>query len=105
MTKKEQLAIEQKAVNERCQKYIDLAKNLKWYALDNAKRLYSCKAKYAIDSEGRIWLRSYYTIVAVIEDGVCYDLLRAVWGYSATSCQHINKFYRKFNAREFLVAR
>lgn len=107
MTKKEKLAIEQKAVNEKCQKFIDMAKNLNWFAFEyRAKKLYNCNAKYVIDDkEGRVWLKSYDTIVAVIEDGVCYDFLRVVYGYTATSCQHINKFYHKFGAREFLVAR
>lgn len=38
-------------------------------------------------------LRSYNTFVAVIdEDGDCYDFLRMVYGYTATSAQHIAKF-------------
>ena len=43
-------------------------------------------------------LRSYSTIVAVIdiETDTCYDFLRYVYGYTATSAQHITKFSRDY---------
>ena len=45
-------------------------------------------------------LKSYRTIVAVIdtEDDICYDFLRKVYGYTATSAQHISKFQLDYGA-------
>lgn len=43
-------------------------------------------------------LRSYQTVVAVIDkaSGKCHDVLRMVYGYDATSAQHISKFNHDF---------
>ena len=42
-------------------------------------------------------LQSYNSIVAAIDaDGNLYDFLRCVHGYSATSAQHIAKFYNDY---------
>lgn len=45
-------------------------------------------------------LRSYATNVAFIDrrSGICYDILRAVYGYTATSAQHIHKFAEDYHA-------
>lgn len=45
-------------------------------------------------------LRSYETNVAFIDrrSGICYDVLRAVYGYTATSAQHIRKFAEDYHA-------
>ena len=45
-------------------------------------------------------LRSYTTNVAFIDrrTGICYDVLRAVYGYTATSSQHIRKFAEDYRA-------
>lgn len=37
-------------------------------------------------------LQSYNTIIALISGNVMYDFLRYVYGYTATSAQHIVKF-------------
>ena len=66
----------------------------------NFKRLRSCSAEVApvIDAEtGELIyyvLRSYNTIVAAIDvrTDTLYDFLRYVYGYTATSAQHISKF-------------
>ena len=52
-----------------------------------------CSAEI-IDTPNYTILRSYATIVAFIEKstGKFYDVLRYVYGYTATSCQHIAKF-------------
>lgn len=43
-------------------------------------------------------LQSYNTIVAAIDaDGNLYDFLRYAYGYSATSAQHIAKFYHDYS--------
>lgn len=57
------------------------------------KPLRSCSADVA--RIGTLYvLRSYSTIVAAIdiETDTCYDFLRYVYGYTATSAQHITKF-------------
>ena len=57
------------------------------------KNLRKCNA---IVEETKSWyiLRSYNTLVAAIDksSGICYDFLRLVYGYTATSSMHINKF-------------
>lgn len=68
------------------------------------ERLRSCSAIVYRDGGKRI-LRSYNTIVAVIENGVCYDFLREVYGYTATSAQHISKFCHDYGARERMTWR
>lgn len=57
------------------------------------KQLLSCNAKVADIGEYYI-LFSYSTLVAFIEKSsdTCYDVLRYVYGYTATSAQHISKF-------------
>ena len=44
------------------------------------------------------YLRSYNTIIAVIDDntGEAVDILRTVYGYTATSAQHIAKFLQDY---------
>ena len=66
----------------------------------NFKRLRSCSAEVApvIDAETGAPLYyvlcSYRTIVAAIDvrTDTLYDFLRYVYGYTATSAQHISKF-------------
>ena len=45
-------------------------------------------------------LRSYWTMVAVINrnSGEAADVLRGVYGYTATSAQHIRKFFQDYLA-------
>lgn len=64
------------------------------------KRLRTCKA-YVLEYSNVIFLISYDTIVAIINKNQRYmlDVLRYVYGYTATSAQHIAKFrndYSKF---------
>ena len=55
-------------------------------------RLYSCNAEIW-GYMGIIALVSYGTPIAVYtRDGSLYDCLRVVYGYTATSSQHISKF-------------
>ena len=65
-----------------------------------SKRLRNCKATvHAYDTEkGRVYvLESYNTIVAAVDaSGKCYDFLRYVYGYTATSAQHISKFFKDY---------
>ena len=57
------------------------------------KRLRSSTA-YVLETDRYYLLRSYNTIVAVIDKSnlVCYDALRHVYGYTTTSAGHISKF-------------
>lgn len=60
-------------------------------------RLRSCSA-YVYETENYYILRSYDTLVAVIQkqSNICVDVLRYVYGYSATSAQHISKFFHDY---------
>ena len=60
-------------------------------------RLRNCTA-YVKESKNFFILRSYNTIVAFIDKrtGQKFDFLRYVYGYTSTSCQHINKFFRDY---------
>lgn len=63
------------------------------------KRLRTCSAY--VCRLGRFYiLESYRTIVAVIdtETDTCYDFLRKVYGYTATSAQHISKFKHDYGS-------
>lgn len=57
------------------------------------KRLRNCQA-WVYESENYIFLVSYNTMIAFIDkkDSCLYDVLRYVFGYTATSAQHISKF-------------
>lgn len=86
---------EQKKVNFEAIRRYQIA-----YAEDNALpysykplRLRSCSAT-VYETPRYYVLRSYNTVVACIDKstGICYDVLRHVFGYTSTSCQHINKF-------------
>ena len=60
------------------------------------ERLYYCQAK-TYQTRGYSFLISYNTIVAFIDDtGNMFDVLRLVYGYTATSTMHIARFRKKF---------
>ena len=63
----------------------------------DGKRLRSCSAEVYETADFYI-LRSYNTIIAAIEKSTdtCVDFLRKVYGYTATSAQHISKFQRDY---------
>ena len=72
---------------------------LKEEGLRNVHRLRSCSAEVGETSDFYV-LRSYSTIIAVIEKDtdILYDFLRYVYGYTATSAQHISKFSHDYGA-------
>ena len=94
---------EQVAINEQVVSLVNRFNNTNNYAL-NWRRLRSCSAEVApiIDCEtGELLyyvLRSYRTIVAAIDvrTDTLYDFLRYVYGYTATSAQHISKFSQDY---------
>lgn len=62
-------------------------------------KLRNCQA-VVIEVGNYYLLKSYETIVAFIDrySGICYDILRYVYGYTATSAQHIAKFANDYHA-------
>lgn len=91
---------EKKLMNELCERAYDEAMvvyKAEHYGKPWA-RLYTCSADYCRLGKF-IYLRSYSTVVAIIDTELneCYDVLRMVYGYTATSAQHIAKFYNKFS--------
>lgn len=98
---------EQKAINTTCEMMQDKAyKELQavnsentyiypWYSLksDAWKRLRSMSAN-VLETEHYYFLCSYQTIIAFIDkdSDICYDVLRLVYGYTATSAKHISAF-------------
>lgn len=100
MTKQEQIDINN-AVAQMC-----LHINKNGYRAGYYVNLRSCQAKtYNVCHKETgeflgVALMSYETTVAFIDtDGVCYDFLRLVYGYTATSAMHIAKFKADFHAR------
>jgi hypothetical protein len=79
-------------LNER-----DNAPYSKTVAHQTLNRLNSCQA-WTYEDGYFIVLISYNTEVARIDTRtrICYDYLRKVYGYTATSAQHISKFMKKF---------
>ena len=69
-----------------------------------SKALRSCSAE-VYETDKFYVLRSYRTIVACIEKetGKLFDGLRYVYGYTATSAQHISKFAEDYNASKVLT--
>ena len=64
--------------------------------IDELTRLDYCQAS-TYQTRGYSFLISYNTIVAFIDDNYnMYDVLRLVYGYTATSAKHIAKFRNKF---------
>lgn len=96
MTKAERIAKkqEQELINEKCVTiYNDFLDDYK-KTLDVVIRpLRYCQAE-ALETNSFYALRSYSTIVAIIPKYTheLYDILRLMYGYTATSVQHISKF-------------
>ena len=94
---------EQKKINEQCEK--EFANALKEYAacgydiFTPSRRLRSCSAT-VYDTTNYYILKSYDTFVACINKNTdtLYDVLRVVYGYTATSCKHISKFAHDYKA-------
>ena len=85
--------MKQERVNEMCLDVYRKASDEYLNGESNVRRLRKCSAE-VYETAGYFLLRSYRTIVAVIEKstGNCYDILRVAYGYTVTSAQHIAKF-------------
>lgn len=82
--------------NENAKLYYRDIESILHYAFNLGKRrckLYSCNAEIR-ECMGVLVLVSYGTPIALFtaNDGELYDCLRVVYGYTATSSQHISKF-------------
>ena len=82
-------------VEKRHGRIMKETENLWWYS--RSWQLNHCQA-YVYDTGMYYILRSYHTIVAAIdkETDICYYWLRLVYGYTATSAQHIRKFSTQY---------
>lgn len=82
--------------NEDAKRYYKDIESLLYSVFNNGKKrckLYSCSAEIW-ECNGILALVSYGTPVALFtaDDGSFCDCLRVVYGYTATSAQHISKF-------------
>ncbi len=82
--------------NEDAKRYYKDIESLLYSVFNNGKKcckLYSCSAEIW-ECNGILALVSYGTPIAVFtpSGGSLYDCLRVVYGYTATSSQHISKF-------------
>ena len=82
--------------NEDSKRYYKEIESLLYLVFNKGKKLcklYSCNAEIW-ECRGNLALVSYGTPIALFtaDDGTLYDCLRVVYGYTATSSQHISKF-------------
>lgn len=92
MKKQEQLSINAE-IERMMDKYNEVFYDTPDYKMPPKVRLNHCQA-WTQDFEGFTVLWSYRSAVAVYDkiSDTLYDILRAVYGYTATSAQHIAKF-------------
>lgn len=101
--------IEQIAENEKVNSILNVLDNIPYsetVAHQMMTRLNTCQA-CTYENGDFVVLISYNTEVACIDmrTGICYDYLRKVYGYTATSAQHIAKFMKKFGATKKVTYR
>ena len=92
--------------NEDAKRYYKGIESILYYAFNHGKRLcklYSCNAEIW-ECAGILVLVSYDTPVAVYAyNWSLYDCLRVVYGYTATSSQHIYKFKKWLSENNYPV--
>ena len=92
--------------NEDAKRYYKGIESILYYAFNHGKRLcklYYCNAEIW-ECNGILVLVSYGTPIAVYTDGwSLYDCLRVVYGYTATSAQHISKFKKWLAENNYTV--
>lgn len=93
MKKHDQLMVN----NDVEEAYNDLMQCIDHHGSRKVARLRTSQAE-VYETYGYTYLKSYNTIVAAIghDDNICYDFLRMVYGYTATSAQHISKFMHDY---------
>lgn len=79
---------------------------MKTYGAKLIGQLRTCKAS-VYETKNWFILCSYSTFVAAINKNTCisYDFLRYVYGYTATSAQHIRKFFADYYADKIYTYR
>ena len=103
---------EQAIMNQKAERIFDNAMNEYYNGKPiNSKRLRTCSA-IVYETKNYYLLESYRTFIAAIEKrtDTLTDVLRIVYGYTATSAQHISKFEKdycagKWNCAERYTAR
>lgn len=93
---------EQMRINELCEIMWNSAMTEYCNQVTPWIRLRSCQA-WTAETEHYIFLKSYQTIIAVIDKttDTLYDVLRGVYGYTPTSAQHIAKFNNDMGAGKY----
>lgn len=90
--------------NEDNQHYYGDIESILYSVFNKGKKLcklYSCNAEIW-ECMGILALVSYGTPIAVYtDDGSLYDCLRVVYGYTATSAQHISKFKKWLSENKY----
>lgn len=88
---------EQQQVNEMCETELKRMTEELYHTKQDWKRLRTCTA-WVCETERYYVLQSYGTIIAFIDKATdtLYDVLRFVYGYTATSAQHISKFEKDY---------
>ena len=92
--------------NEVAKRYYKEIESFLYSVFNNGKKickLYYCSAEIW-EYDGMFALVSYGTPIAVyMTDGSLYDCLRVVYGYTATSSQHISKFKKWLSDNNYPV--
>ena len=93
--------------NEDAKSYYEGIESVLYSVFNNVKKrctLYSCNAEIR-GCMGMLVLVSYGTPIALFtaDDGTLYDCLRVVYGYTATSSQHISKFRKWLAENNYTV--
>lgn len=93
--------------NEDAKRYYRDIESILYHAFNHGKRLcklYSCNAEIW-ECTGILVLVSYGAPIAVFapDDESLYDCLRVVYGYTATSSQHISKFKKWLSENNYNV--
>ena len=107
MTNRERMA-EQMRVNDICMNiYMDaMGQFHSGECVSDFERVDYCQA-WTIETPDYVLLKSYNTIVAIYdkETNTVADVLRTVYGYTATSARHISKFKNTYRGAMVYTAR
>lgn len=90
---------EQRAINKKVeQELVNYNEITEYSEIEEVGRLRQCQA-YVYETVFYYVLRSYNTAVAVISkrEMALYDFSRLVYGYTATTAQHIAKFANEYD--------
>lgn len=89
---------EQNLINRYCNvEWEDAMEELQCMSYNNCERLRTCQA-WVYETPHYFVLRSYNSFIACInkDEDCLIDMLRSVYGYTATSAKHISKFSKDY---------